>query len=327
MKKITTLLTVAVIWIASSCQGPENLAPGATPTANDGTAPIAVVDGRLRFATQEVYDRTVKFLMAHQNDLPTWEKQFRGYTSMRTAFESITTEQYEQMIEKNLFDNYRNILSLVPSGSEKEVTINIEDHLVSTVVSNKGLVQIGTDVFKITRDKVIKFSKYTSGMEQQEFATSDPSRGVTVGVIKRRNLSPTILAGARVAGEINLLNEYWVGSSKRRLIGTIYDWDAGGVYSTHIGLQTKHQRRFLGSWFAESIGNIGLNGSGSYQTYYNGIPQGTPTAFDTGNYSSSWDNYINYTLQYGGNPTYQYVTVTCNFFGIGTDGQPKSLQW
>ncbi|MBC3787299.1 hypothetical protein [Spirosoma utsteinense] len=269
----------------------------------------------------------MKYLVNHQSELSAWEKQFEGYVSMRNAFESITAKQYEEMIEHNLYDNYKDVLSVIPSGDEKEIVANIEDRVASTVVNDRGLIQIGSDVYKIDRDKVVKFSKYTTGIEGNQYSSSNVAEGITVNAIKRGLFKSSSVRGARPNDERNNIIEYWHNTSKRRLIGTVYDWGPGITEGVHIGLQTKHQRRLTGIWYAEEIPSINLIGSGSYQTYQNGVPVGGPIAFNTGTLSSSNNNYLNYTIQYGGSYGYSFVSVSSTHSGTCKDNNFRTFTW
>ena len=321
MKKTTLLLMGVMFLVATGCQKTEELVPGAKATVSE-TSAIAVVDGRLNFATKELYVQTVKHLVAHQGELLTWEKQFSDYTSMRRAFESITSEQFEQMIEEKAYDKYRGVLSLVQDGDDKELAINIEDHVVATLVSDKGLVQIGTDVYKIGHDKTVKFSHYAPGMENSDYALTDAGKGVTVALINRREYTSPTLRGAR--GETNRLEEYWVGWSKRRLVATVYDWGSDLFDDAHIGFQTKHQRRFSGIWFAEDIPSLGYSGYGSYQVYSNGIPIGSPVPFSVPSTSTS-GSYINQTLAYD-LYRHDFIEVHTVHFGNCNDGNYREMR-
>ena len=324
-KSLSLLLGVAVLAVVS-CQKTEELKPNSRGVAMDEAAAVRVVDGRLSFANQAAYDKTMKYLVGHQSELAAWEKQFEGYVSMRSAFESITTEQYEEMIERNLYDNYKDVVSVIPSGDEKEIVANIEDRVASTVVNNRGLVQIGSDVYKIGRDKVVKFSKYVAGMENQ-YNISNAAEGITVNAVKRTLFKSSAARGARPSDERNNSLEYWHNTSLRRLIGTVYDWDPGITEGVHIGLQTKHQRRLTGIWYAEAIPSINLSGSGSYQTYQNGVVIGGPTPFNTGPLSLGNENYLNYTIQYGGSNSYSYVSVTSTHSGTCKDNNFRTFTW
>jgi hypothetical protein len=254
-------------------------------------ADIALVDGRLKFASEEVLKNTIKALSAHQqkDELNKWEQQWPGFVSMRTAFDQITEQDIVKIATKGT-QGYSGYLTLVGVGEDKEVVRNIDSPVLATLASKDGIILVGDNALKFHYDKLIKVKDF----DETKLATlmsakaANAAQGLESFEVKR------VIIGSRsqpsASGrEVNCIHDYWHGNSiccKKRLVGEI--WASVYAYNSylweHIGGRTKHQKRTSGIWYGEGVQELRLVLTGELSTY-----DDDGLNF-TGNYSINYDN-------------------------------------
>jgi hypothetical protein len=222
---------------------------------------IEVKDGRLHFASEELFRATIKQLGQQQNALAEWEKQFSGFTSMRTAFSQLTDEDYYKIASGNLAP-YQDIVTVIGEGEEKEAMRVISDGILATLVSKDGFLYVGNKAYKFSWDQMhivedftaekLKGINFEAGQGTGEFKTMP-----IVHRLKRIQNQP--LPSGKTAASIWCIKEYDF-NGKKRMAGDIDYTDAGDFYSS-ANVMTKHQQRILGVWYAQNTGWVLASGS------------------------------------------------------------------
>lgn len=300
MKKFSSLLTVAAILAIVSCQKSESFEP--EEVYNGGrTAEIQVLDGRLKFSSREEFNETVRLLAKQQDKLEDFEKKFDGFVSVRTAFSKMTDKDNETIAKQGVGESYKGYVAIVGAGEDKEITSTIVDPILATLVSKDGWVYIGSDAYYFTRDKFKQVRNSSATKIANVMAGKLTGPDVINGTVSHERKGS---AGARPAGTVECIHDYFDGSNKRRMAGdidyTFYDGASVGVSYESLTIYTKHQRRNLGTyWTYIEAPILSLNGSltvrtttsGSYPAYF------SQTSFNVSQISKSYPKVCDTTPQ------------------------------
>ena len=112
--------------------------------SRQGIAPIAVVEGRLKFADSQTFGKSLGELYKNAN-FDEWEKQFKGFTSLRAAYKRIDMEE----IATNPA-SLKAVEAIVRKESSPtdgdSYDRSIVDPLLAAIVSEKGLLQVGDSI-------------------------------------------------------------------------------------------------------------------------------------------------------------------------------------
>lgn len=215
-------------------------------------APITVVDGRLVFESQEVFENQIKYLFKNQDNLDDFESQFKGFISSRQAFDNFTEEMYLAANEDmTSFEDYAILLA---KDGENYMEAVIDAELLSHVVNDKGLIQIGNKVHKYTYEKVYVFDVN----QLAEYQTN--------GIKSLQNVK-----GQSIDREVQFLEKqdilecidpYEDGRKDKRLVGEVSIID-GPAYS-EVKVTTKNHRKSAGVWWRSSCTSLTQNGDVSF---------------------------------------------------------------
>lgn len=125
---------------------------------------ITVENGKLKFVDEAHFMETWALLRANQNknELDNWEKQFPGFVSQRTAFDNLTEADVEKISRTGSVKGYEDYATLIPDfdGVNKRLVKQIDGSAYSSLYNKEGLVIVGKDAIKYTRDKITKFENY-----------------------------------------------------------------------------------------------------------------------------------------------------------------------
>ncbi len=268
MKRFTMLkasLCALCLVVALSCS--ENkVDSSATPIPqNLSSEKVKVVNGVLVFANQQEFDNTVTALRNKDSKvLDEWETQFTEFTSIRKAYNSITEADMIKIGETQSLEGYENFMVLIDSGEDKEAMRIISSNAIATLFNQNGLVIINQNAYKYKFDKVLKMSK-PSANDLLELAKPYPNSPKISLIDLERKINGVSIKGiknGRVMGILNdhCLTEYWVGNSKRRIVGesnSNKNWE--GTIFNSINCKAKHQRRLAGIWWAQDVTKISLS--------------------------------------------------------------------
>jgi hypothetical protein len=293
---------------------------------------VKLIDGHLSFESQEKFLKATEILKDKQKNLDQWEKQFSGFVSMRTAFEAITEKQKLNASKTNSLEGLEDIVSFTGEGEKREAVRNISDPILATLTSKDGILLIGKDAYKFDYDKFLIIKDYNATKVNQLKGARTAGNGITEGKITHTKSPANV--NAKVAESDVCLSEYWTGSwfssTKRRLVSdidyTVYV-PSPNIPTLYINVtvMSKHQSRYLGTWWTTSISKIRLNGSLfdqiAMQTIY----------FDETNFNTGWVQF-SYPAGncsppvggYAGPCEYAYRNINVYSSGICEDGVPRN---
>jgi len=302
--------------VALSCS--ENkVDSSATPIPqNLSSEKVKVVNGVLVFANQQEFDNTVTALRNKDSKiLDEWETQFTGFTSMRKAYDSITEADMNKIGESQSLKGYDNYITIITTNGEKEATRIIGSDAIAALFNKDGIAIIGEDAYKYKFEKIIKVLKATSA-DINALAMFNPE-GLKVNVkemalVRMINGQTLSVKNGRPEG---IQNDHCIDQyDNRRLVGeSNVTRTIGGATFNSITCAAKHQRRFAGVWWAESISRIRLRLT-SYLQYSS-----------NGNYVliSPWENEKTsenkVSLDVAGCPCYGTIAYTAD--GTTSDGE------
>jgi hypothetical protein len=231
------------------------------PTVIDQKQTIQVTDGRLHFSSEELFRTTIKQLAEKQNNLAEWEKQFPGFTSMRTAFKQLTDEDY-QKIAAGTRSPYQDIVAIIGEGEEREAVRVISDGILSTLVSKDGFMYIANKAYKFNWDQMYVIEDFTAEkLKGMNFETGQGSSEYKTIPIEHRIVRThnQPLSSGKIAASKTCIQNYDNGGRNKRMAGDI-DYSGSGFYSS-VTVMTKHQQRILGVWYAKNTGYVQAAGT------------------------------------------------------------------
>ncbi len=117
---------------------------------------VEVVDGRLKISSISALEENLKLIHSKQNLMMGFEEQFKDFVSAQQAFNSVSEED----IIKNGGDItlHKDYLSIVERDGEKYFEPVVDMVHLSYLVNKDGIIQIGDDVIKFTRNHLYKFN-------------------------------------------------------------------------------------------------------------------------------------------------------------------------
>lgn len=265
MKQFTVLkatLCTLCIAVALSCSDNNKVDTSATPVPSSVVLEkIKVTNGVLAFESEKAFDEVVKLLRNKDNKiLDEWEAQFAGFVSMRKAYNSITEADMVKIGETNSLQGYENYITFITTNGEKEASRVISSDAMATVFNKDGIAIIGEDAYKYKFEKIIKVVKATSA--DIIALTSFNHQGLKASVkeialVRKINGKTLSVKNGRPEGMQNdhCLDQY----GNRRLVGeSNVTWTDQWTTFASVTCVAKHQKRILGTWWAESIPKIRL---------------------------------------------------------------------
>jgi hypothetical protein len=297
-----------------------------TPTADTGgtaevSEALSVVDGRLVFSSKEAYEATVKHLATPGVSLDAWEAEIPGFTSMRSAYHQAADAAEELESIDALVAAHGRVLAVRGAGDEQEAVMLVEDDTMARLINAEGMLQIGSDVYKVTYDALYRVdAKEASTVEQlRELSGSAPAQ--TLANVEASKVSRT--SQELFARVDECTAEYSSGGTKR-LKGETFNTNLGVLYSS-AGARSKHQIRRLRIWWRDRTNSLRLQVSGSYTQYFQGIPTG-PIPI---NHDSGWqgdDGREAYTFEFCVNSPCEFVlhAVHATHSAVCDDGHQRS---
>jgi hypothetical protein len=212
--------------------------------------PISVVDGRLVFESQEVFENQMKYLFENQDNLEGFENQFVGFTSSRQAFDNFTEEKY--LAANSDMSSFKDYAILLEKDGEKYMEAVVDAELLSYVVNDKGLIQIGDKIHKYTYEKVYIFDvNQLAKFQANGINGLSDVKGYPIG----RDIQ--LLAKQDILECFNYYND-----DKRRLVGEVSRIN-GPAYA-EVKVTTKNHKKSLGTWIRSSCTSLTQDGDVSF---------------------------------------------------------------
>ncbi|RTQ46244.1 hypothetical protein EJV47_22200 [Hymenobacter gummosus] len=121
MKKVSFLLPTlaAITLLGSSCERNEPQPQQPALQADTVAKDVTVVDGRLVFADRQAVSRVLAKLYNHPvAEMQAWERQQKGFTSLRAATKDLTALQQENSLINQAYFSLFNDQGIVQMGNE-----------------------------------------------------------------------------------------------------------------------------------------------------------------------------------------------------------------
>lgn len=236
---------------------------------------FSLIEGRLAFDSEASFNEIMAWLYLSQDSLDKWEMQIPRYISMRTRFEKFAKEDAEELIGK--LEEYKFNFTLIgEGGGELSMERNLYNDVLATVVNQDGYLQIGNTVYRFI------YTHYYSGdisdidlLNAEDF--SNPK--VTATKIKREFVFEDI-------EQVNpryTTGECTTTSGNKRVKGLIVREE---FFGSDCNIITKHQRKVLGVWLANST-SISVSFSGNFVKMFSNCNQGPNPYFADSGYSGN----------------------------------------
>lgn len=293
---------------------PSSTRSDAVSTVSDSLNDIVLVEGVLKFKNLTHLETVVKQLTNHQSssELIKWESQFKGFTSMRSAFDNLSETDIKKISETESTKGYEDFLLLKPTGeSDLEAVRVITSPVLATLFNKEGLVRFGNDAYKYTESKVYVIRDFTSS----KLSDLSEINEVIKLEIFRTPIAPK--AGGRPLYN-NECNQYY---GKNRLVGDmllVSPLGSGPQIFSRIKAEAKSQKKVLGVWFANKIPWITLTVNGAYAQPNSGVTLShqihVPQQADVSKIENDFD--------FGGNATVHWMQVGAE--GLCDDNNVRS---
>lgn len=190
---------------------------------------------------------------------------------MCKAYNSITEADMLKIGETNSLQGYENYMVLIDSGEDKEAMRIISSNAIATLFNKNGIVIINDNAYKYKFDRILKVFQ-PSAADLLSLENPYPNLPKISSIVLERKINGVSINGVkngRVMGVQNdhCLTEYWVGNSKRRIVGeSNSNKNLQQSIFNSINCKAKHQRRLAGVWWAQDVSKISLSIS-SYLKY------------------------------------------------------------
>jgi hypothetical protein len=330
MKKITLLksgfrLFVVTLSLCStvflqSCKD-AMLEPEKVETSPSQEGTVILKDNRLVFSSDKFLDKYLSDLKKSQpNGMnPSYNVNIKGFKSMQEKYDELMKYGLEEAIKDGTIENYKDVLEITTDEKgRKEFNIAVGNHLLASIISEKGLYQIGNDVYKIKDGKAYKTDeKNTQGLFSPDLKQSSNVSVVEFKVTPKSNKSAKV-NGAVDEQQVTTPYLIWTGASERRFCTRIQIYRSGNTSYGEVSVT--HQRDNWYGWGEVETGPwISYNAGGSYSFSPGGSGNFTPLIVN--NYPSSakiWHN-MEVTSVYPPWYSSRVVTMSATWKAIGNN--------
>ncbi len=347
MKKITLLksgfrLFVVTLSLCStvflqSCKDatlePEKVETKTTDPLEEGS--VVLKDNRLVFSSGKFVEKYLSDLKKSQPDgmNPSYNVNIKGFKSMQEKYDELMSYGTGEATKDGSIENYKDILEITTDEKgRKDFKIAVRNHLLASIFSEKGLVQIGNDVYKVKDGNAYK----TDENNIQELSSIESKGSNKVSVIA---FAGTFKSGKsmKVNGSIGRekSKEYiaFGGAATRRFCTRIDIYRGFWSPATTYGeFSVRHQRDNWNGWGSLEAGPWSFNSGGSNTYNY-----ASPFNLNNGTYNFSTVNYYPQSTDYIYNNmsakpllwladevTYRAMRVFGSWTATGNGGQPLS---
>jgi hypothetical protein len=254
---------------------------------------VFVKDGRLVFDSKESFWKQVDALKTPES-IVAFDNKFEGFTSMKEKYNELLKHDIGNAIKDGSLKDYEYSYEVsTNSDGSKEYDIAMKDNVISALLSNRGLVQMGSVVYKINDKEItevpeenlnelfVQNSKVSKIVEVKRFSLTDKS-----------NKSAKIL-GSSFDGELNVQEYTPSGFAARRFrtYGSLSIWGGRARWTFYV----THKRNNWYGWGNANTNEWIFNVNGNvlatsiYGNQYPGLFSSAWTGNDTGDitYSNS----------------------------------------
>lgn len=221
---------------------------------------VKIVDGRLVFENKERFDKAIDILYQNQDKLDGFEKQFPGFVLARMAFDRINDD-----IDKGLtldLSEAKDYAIIIEEDGESYIEEVVHCSLLSRVLNDNGIVEIGQSIFKFTHSETLEYNvlDLSNGPNILDVSPKKSHKNVRTTIEIENNKSS-------VYGTTDCYKNF--DSRYRRIRGRI---ESTNNYLSGIKLGfsvTSYRRPCRGSlcvWYRRSVHELGLYAIGSWRS-------------------------------------------------------------
>ena len=212
---------------------------------------VAVSDGRLKFESIQSFENSIKSIHEKQNSLKGFESQFSDFVSSSQVFEAITEEDFAK--QNGDISKFKNFAVIVEKDGEKYFEPVIDLVHLSYLINQEGLLQVGDDVYKFTRDNLYKFSE----AQMKDYIQFKDRIDLMPNVIKTP-ITRKIETSER--WDVAQCDAGVPNSSGNRKVSTEIENTSTWLYS-EAKIRVINRRKVLGIWVRSFTNGIDLSGS------------------------------------------------------------------
>ena len=343
MKKITLLKSVLRLFVVTlfvcstvylqSCKDamlePEKVEISKIDPIQEGS--VILKENRLVFSSGKFVEKYIDDLKKGQTDEinKSYNVNVKGFKSMQEKYDELISYGIGEAIKDGSIENYKDVLEITTDEKgRKDFKIAVRNHLLSSIISEKGLIQIGSDVYKIENGNAYKVKE----KDIQELFSSDIKQSSKVSLINF-NTNSKSNKQAKVNGEIGeeKYKEYiaFPGAANRRFCTRIDIYRGFWAQTIYGEFSVMHQRDNWYGWGRLATGTWNYTYGGSYTFKCPTDPNPSTTNWSNRNiinYPSAdyiWDDREGRPL-FGIEDlvTNTSVNVSGTWSSFGNDGQP-----
>ncbi len=266
VKAVTSIL--ALLFVFAACDQNSTLVDiesGTSPTASI-EPPVTVVDGRLVFSDMEAFSQLM-------DDLILSGRPEIGEIGLTDKFASLRSSTAELQMRNGQESGNAEYLSDI----DYEI---VEDPYFAEVLNEHGEIQIGSDVFKVTRNYVYQTSVSNIGLlskisvrnaDQSPFLDKNNNIGSISTHEIERGVSDTVSEGTnKTSATINCTSDFQTGG---RIHGS--SWMTSYWFYSSAGVRTKAQRKRLFWWISTTVNELSFE---TTYTFYSSNPSVSPVS-------------------------------------------------
>lgn len=211
--------------------------------------PVTAIEGRLVFADITTFASFMEGLIKSESASLGEKELADDFISLHTSTRVLQDEDYEKLEDAYVLDN-----------SHFEI---VEDPFFAKVLNEHGEIQIGPNVFKITRNYVYQALESDIESIKSIILRNDDQtvflgrhrdiRGVSTHEIERAVTNTEFEAAGKVMAEIGCTKDF---QPRRRIQGISWITDFG-VYQS-AGVRTRAQRRRWFRWRSATVEEVSL---------------------------------------------------------------------
>ena len=269
---VVTLLLCSTAFL-QSCKDamlePEKVETSKSSPLQEGS--VNLKDNRLLFSSGTFAEKYLSDLKKSQPDgvNPTYSADIKGFKSMQEKYDELMKYDIGEAIKDGTIENYKDVLEITTDEKgRKDFKIAVRNHLLASIISEKGLIQIGNDVYKIKNGNAYRTDEKNIQELYSLEKKSDKVSVVAFEVTSKSNKSAKVNGNI---GEEKSKPYIAFGGAATRRFCTRIDIYRGGIFNsdTWYGeFSVRHQRDNWYGWGGLSAGPWSFNAGGSCTFIY-----------------------------------------------------------
>jgi hypothetical protein len=206
-------------------------------------------NGRLKFNSQLDFENATATMRLHLRNLSSFEKQFEGFVSSRSAYFKSAKDADNLMVDN--LPEYMTVIKM--HDGETYVRPSVDFQLIGHLTNQQGLLQIGSSVLKYTYSDVFKTDEANVDLLTQTYGLKD-------------NASVKVLPISRLGQEIT--------TERAELIECEWFYTSSGSKKFHAEIKSRiypgysqlsvdfdHYKKFLGVWYLNDAPMMSFSGT------------------------------------------------------------------